>query len=289
MTLIVGIKCKDAVVLAADSQISYGHSSLRTDIQKIEQVDFANMPVLVALADHVSNAGKFIDKFRKSASKLSPQTIEEIGSISQSVMTELRQEIRAKYDNCRAPKLDKIIAEKSLNCSMTIAAYINNESHLIKIDLMDCSYDRSRALYETDGCGASLADYILKEYHQPNENFELTALLAAYTVWRVTKHDRYCRQPLVMGAVMRPGGILKHEYPRARMFSSGRVNGLIQIGKQIEGATRETRNAVIRNAFAVRAAEEMKWASEMMLPYPLTRQAVEEMMGNPDAPESAEP
>jgi len=37
MTLIVGIKYKDGVILAADSQISYGYSNQRTDTQKIRK------------------------------------------------------------------------------------------------------------------------------------------------------------------------------------------------------------------------------------------------------------
>lgn len=286
MTLIVGIKTKDAVILAADSQISYGYSSQRTDTQKIEKVDFADLSVLVALAENVANARRFIDIFREHAKGVSPNNADEVGKVAQQAMRILRNEIREVHGDCTADELTKIITEQSLNCSMTIAVYMNREPHLIKIDLLRSIFERSRANYETDGCGASLADYILTEYFQPNEGYDINLLLATYAVWQVTRHDRYCRGPIVVGVVHRPGGIGKQKHSRAWMLSREAIDGLVEIGRDLDGATQAVRNAMIRAEFKAQEQAIAEWMRKEAddLP-PLTPKDIASMQGDPDAPD----
>ncbi len=287
MTLIVGIKFKEGVILAADSQISYGYSSQRTDTQKIEEVKFADMPVLVALAENVANARRFIDIFREQAKGLSPNSADEVGKTAQQAMRTLRSEIREVHGNCNADELNKIITERALNCSITIAVYMNREPHLIKLDLLGSIFERSRANYETDGCGASLADYILTEYFQPNESYDINLLLATYAVWQVTRHDRYCRGPVVVGVVFRPGGYGKQKHSRTWMLSREAVDGLIEIGRDLDGATQAVRNAMIRAEFEAQAkAMEEWWKKEAANLPPLTKEEIESMQSDhPDMPD----
>ena len=290
MTLIVGIKFKEGVILATDSQISYGYSNQRTDTQKIEEVKFANMPVLVALAEDVANARRFIDIFREQAKVLSPNNADEVGIAAQQAMRTLRNEIREVHGNCSAEELNEIINKQALNCSMMIALYMNGEPHLIKVSLSRTVFERCRANYETDGCGAPLADYILTEYFRPNEDYDTNLLLATYAAWQVTRHDRYCRGPIVVGAVMRPGGLGKQRHSRAWMLSAEAIEGVLEIGQKIESATRETRNAVIRAEFEAQTAAVLEWVERegARLP-PLTRKDIEAMQGDPDAPELEPP
>lgn len=286
MTLVVGIKCKEGVILAADSQISYGHSSQRTDTKKIEEVKFAEMSVLVALAENVANARRFMDIFREQAKDASPTNPDEVGKMSQHAMRSLRNEIREVYGNCGADELNKIIGEQSLNCSVMIALYMNREPHLIKINLLSCLFERVRANYETDGCGGSLADYLLTEHYRSGDSFDFCTLLATYVVWQVNQHDRYCRGPIVVGVVGRPGGIGRQKHSRTWMLKTEAVDGLIQISQDIEGATREMRREMIRDEFNARTASAAEWAKKESanLPPP-TKEEIESMRGDPDAPD----
>jgi 20S proteasome alpha/beta subunit len=86
MTLIVAVKSEDAVIIAADSQISYDHSSKRMDIDKIEQVKFKNFPALVALSGNVANAHRFIDILRRTAAQSEPASADETGIVVQTAM-----------------------------------------------------------------------------------------------------------------------------------------------------------------------------------------------------------
>jgi len=268
MTLIVGIKYKDGVILAADSQISYGQSSQRTDTRKIEEVKFADMSVLVALAEHVGNARRFIDIFRDQARSVTVNNADEVGRLAQQAMRTLRNEIREVHANCGADELARIISQQALNCSMTIAVFVNGQPHLIRIDLATCIYERSRANYETDGCGASLADYILKEFCEPNGGYDVNLLLATYAVWQVTNHDRYCRGPIVVSVIARPGGLGKQRHSRCWTLSTEAIDNLTQIAKDLDGATRQVREAMIRAELQAQAEAMAKWIEKEMKALP---------------------
>lgn len=254
MTLIVGIKSKTGVVFAADRQITYGVSNFRTDIEKIERVDFQNFPAMVALADNVKNAQRFIDVLRPLAAEAAPKSADEVGVVAQKAMWVVRNEIRQTHEGETA-SLNDIIKTESLNCCMMIGFYLNGESHIIKTDLLTPNYERSRAAYETEGCGADLADFILKEYFEPGVDLDRTVLLAVYTVWIVTQNDRYCREPLTVNVAIGPGGLDSDGKPRVRMFSPEKVNEFVTMAKEVEKASKHSRRATIQNQFSARETE----------------------------------
>jgi 20S proteasome alpha/beta subunit len=66
MTIIVGLICKDGIVLAGDSQTTTG-TSKRCDAKKFALVKFTDAEVLVAQAGNASTAGRAIEIFRDSA------------------------------------------------------------------------------------------------------------------------------------------------------------------------------------------------------------------------------
>ncbi len=254
MTLIVGLKSERAIVFAADRQISYGDSSLRTDVEKIERIDFANFPAMVALADNVDNAHHFIDVFRGIAKSESPQSAEDVCAVAKRAMWVVRGETKKIYEDEKDP-LDDVIRTKSLNCSATIGFLIDGTPEIAQINLLTMKCAPSRAKYETDGCGANLADFLLREYHEPKLNFDRSVLLAAYIVWVVTQHDRYCREPITIGAIVGPGGLDSDGKPRLRMFSPERVARLVNLAKGVDQASKKTRHQVIHDYFAARDAE----------------------------------
>ena len=255
MTLIVAVKTRDAVIIAADSQISFDHSSKRMDIQKIEQVKFQNFPALVALADNVTNCHRFVDILKTSASESAPKTAYEAGLIIQNAMRTLRNEIGEIYHTHIADELDKIIRERNLNCSITVGFCLNREPHLIQTNLLEVSYAKSTAEYETDGCGAALANFILAECYVPKSDFKRSALIAVYAVWTVIKYDRYCEGPIVVHATSYPGLSNADTPPRIIKFPQELVNDLVSIIEKADAATKKTRRDIIGAEFDIRTAE----------------------------------
>ena len=93
-----------------------------------------------------------VDILRTLARDADPTSADEAGLVIQSAMRALRNEIGENLGVSKADELDKIIREQSLNCSMTIGFYLNQQPHIIKTNLLRVSYERSRANHETDGC-----------------------------------------------------------------------------------------------------------------------------------------
>jgi hypothetical protein len=63
VTIIIGIICKDAIVLASDSQTTSGGMK-RTDTDKISSIKFATKPVLVAEAGNAGTSARALEILR---------------------------------------------------------------------------------------------------------------------------------------------------------------------------------------------------------------------------------
>src|SRR5438477_1615303 len=66
MTIIVGLVCKDCIVMASDSQTTDGFSK-RCDTEKISTVQFVNSQVLVAASGMSSLSNQAVAVFQKLA------------------------------------------------------------------------------------------------------------------------------------------------------------------------------------------------------------------------------
>lgn len=257
MTLVVAAKASNAVVIAADRQISYDHSSLRTDIEKIACVEFGNFPAIVALADNLTNSQRYIAILRDIAKHQKPQSAGEAGLVIQRAMEQLRREVKNTYRD-EAEDFDQFIREKALSCSMTVGFCVDNKPHIVTTNLLRPTYHLSNAHYETEGCGATLANFILAEYFTPSSDFERVALIAVYAVWMVIKYDCYCKGPITVWITCPPGGAYKNLRPRAIQFSESRVDDLVSIVRQMDAATKETRHRLIDNQLEERRQQLMR-------------------------------
>jgi 20S proteasome alpha/beta subunit len=258
MTLIVAAKSKHAVVIAADRQISFDHSALRTDIEKVYRVDFQNLSVAVALADNVTNSLRFIAILKGTAKHCSPQTPDEVGLVVQRAMEQLRREIGKTYAG-ENNDLNALITQRSLNCSITVGFSLNWEPHIVQTNLLAPTYYKTTAEYETDGCGSNLANFFLAEYFTPKSDLEHTALIAIYAVWAVIEYDRYCKGPITVWIACPPGGLMSNGKPRALQFSQSRIDDLVAIVKEIDAATKETKRNVVNEQFEIRRQRLLKF------------------------------
>lgn len=279
MTLIVAAKSKHAVVIAADSQISFDHSALRTDICKIERIEFKNFPAMVALADNVTNALRYITILREMAKRCAPESADEAALVVQRAMEKLRRETARTYAG-ENKDLDTLIKERELNASITVGFCLGWEPHIVTTNLLRPTAQRSRAQYETDGCGSPMANFMLAEYFTPKGDLDYTALIAVYAVWAVSEYDRFCKGPILVWVACPPGGFGNHNDRKSRIieFSRERINDLLAIVREIDSATKDTRSKVIADAFAIRAEAFRKLMDKEIasLPPP-TEQELKEM------------
>lgn len=261
MTLIVALKYDRGLVLAAERQVTYDESKIRTDIEKIERVEFQNLPVLVAVVHDIDNGFRFIDKFKRAAKQTAATSAEDIGLVAQRAMLELRDDIRRAHSDDKRT-VNQIIEANNVCCYITIGVFINQEPHIIQLSLLKPQSAVSHGTYETDGCGASLADYFLAEYYNPGLDFEHAVITALYAMWIVTQHDAFCRGPISLSCAIGPGGLGDSKRPRVITFSPERIDDFLAIVKEIHSATHSARKEVIRAELERREAEYFRLIEE---------------------------
>lgn len=191
VTLLIGIKCKDAIVMASDSQITAG-TSKRLDGSKMETVNFGNFPVLVAQSGSVIHSNRFVDILSKDVVGLTASSASDIRDAAQSAMRKLRLEIRETRFGISADELDLHLMTAGLQVGVMLGFYLNGAPHIVSLDLGTAMAHQSRFFYEADGCGATLGNYLLAELATQKMEFLEAAGLAVYVMEQVKKHDSAC-------------------------------------------------------------------------------------------------
>jgi hypothetical protein len=100
MTLIVGVVCQNEIVVASESQYTFGQQKDLT-ANKIHQLNFAGVPVLIAESGHAEGSHEAIDLITQASIGAS---VEKPDSISQ-VVEECVQQVLAK-PFCGAEELE---------------------------------------------------------------------------------------------------------------------------------------------------------------------------------------
>lgn len=191
VTIIVGIKCKGCIVLASDSQITYGNSK-QLDGEKIEAVYLSGMPVLVAQSGDVAMSGRFVDIFREEGSSFSPRTAIDVAIKAQDSMRKLRAELRAVRFGCSSDELNESLRKAVLECEVMIGFYMGGQPHIYTVNVSNASYVKSTSYYDSIGCGGVLGRYLLAELTEPSMDPKLGALSAIQIIETVKKHDAFC-------------------------------------------------------------------------------------------------
>jgi 20S proteasome alpha/beta subunit len=222
VTIIVGIKCKDAIVLASDSQMTYG-TNKQMDGTKIETISFGQLPVLVAQSGDLRMSGRSVDVLRGLARNSEPKTVEEVGMIAQDAMRAFRNELRLVRFNCSSEELDESLRKQGIECEIMLGFFVGGKAHLLTVNLAQAVYMKSISHYEAIGCGGSLGQFLLDENTTPAMDMRSASLVAIYVVEIVKRHDAYCGGPTKVGIVtkdMAEHGITSVSFPQENVEQS---------------------------------------------------------------------
>ena len=178
MTLIIGARCKDGVVLVADKKVTEGNTSIAQD--KITILPFG---VAVSGAGHTDFFDKFSIKLKnyliqrsaeieqlkakKEIPKDSPlySYIDEFITDCETLIVKLREDYRE--------------VEPQLHLLMSLRNENNSELHFIA---MDSGVDSIRKTFKTIGSGSPYADFFLRELWNPNLTMEEMAKIGTFII-----------------------------------------------------------------------------------------------------------
>ena len=108
MTLIVGIICKDGIVLAADSQTTKGMAK-QPGANKIRVIEFANGKALVAESGSASLSASVIDLFQGKAAGRKIENEMTIAKIAEESVREIRNSLTSLHPNNTSPDRKSVV------------------------------------------------------------------------------------------------------------------------------------------------------------------------------------
>ena len=194
VTIIVGIICKDKIVLTSDSQTSFG-SSKRTDTNKISVVKFAdNNPVLVAQSGNAELSSRAIEQFEKLAKTTQFDDYRRPVEAMEEALRLLKQDvIRLNNWESNRELAHEFFQDLDNNFSLMIAYYYGAPPlpYLYTVSFWPGIAARQYG-YSTLGCGSTVAEFILSRSKVSEMETSYAIMTAIYTVEEVKKVDAFC-------------------------------------------------------------------------------------------------
>jgi 20S proteasome alpha/beta subunit len=219
VTIIIGIICKNSIVLASDSQTTYG-TIQRLDTPKISTLDFANVEVLIAQSGNVTLSARAVEILTELSAGKKLDDYRAVADMAQKALRKVKDELREQNFDCGSEELHKHIHQNGLNFELMIAHFYNGKPYIYTIDFAVGIATKSSHPFIAIGCGSGLATYILSWFgigkSMPTNHGMIAAL---YTIEEVKKVDPYCGGKTRV-AILAPGGIQPGKNVKDGMTSS---------------------------------------------------------------------
>ena len=202
MTIIVGLVCRNSIVLANDSQQSRGDSKEMTKF-KIRAVEFKGGvdKILVAQAGTAETSTAIINNMAKLASSQPMGDEDHVRALVRQAIIQERQRLRRHHLDCSMEELSKIIFAQGLNCTLMTAFYVSDHAFLDTYDF-DSGLEREReGWFRCIGIGETLANYILREVSEPDMDDRLGRAIAVHVTDKVIQNVRDCFEPIRVATI----------------------------------------------------------------------------------------
>lgn len=200
VTILIGFKTKHGVLLASDSQTTYG-TEKRLNARKILPVTFKDgHSGLVAQAGNVTTGGAAVDLLAMLCSQSPVENEHSFGYLAETAVRALRDKMRDQQGGCTHEKLNQFIRNEGLDCELMLASFVNQKPQIFTINLLVGISAMERSQLSVLGCGGSLASFLLRDTEHLAENgFGETMCIALSAIEKVKQFDAFCGGPARIG------------------------------------------------------------------------------------------
>ncbi len=197
VTIVVGIICEDAIVLASDSQTTYSPisgASQRLDTPKISTLElFNDVIALVAQAGNATLSGRAVEILTDLAKGKEIKDYRALADMAQESVRKVKQELREQNLGCSMEELHEHIQKNELNFELMIAHYHDSKPYIFTLNFAVGIASKSPHPFLAIGCGSAVATYILGWFKLGSKTpFQHAQLAAIYAIEEVKKVDPYC-------------------------------------------------------------------------------------------------
>lgn len=217
MTIIVGLICKDGVVVASDSQAGSfkGVHVKRLDYTKIYDFSFDGATVIATGAGETPFITRAIEIFEARAKGVKFNKAREVADLAESVMNEVNKRYVVDRDKelgfLKAPdtKSPSSQDERTLGFALLLGVCCGQES-LIYTVYPDGVAERAER-YASLGSGSAFAEYLLPRLHRYDLSLDEAVRVAVYVVEEVKKVDVHCGGPTQIVSVNCTSGVSRKD------------------------------------------------------------------------------
>jgi 20S proteasome alpha/beta subunit len=193
VTVIVGIICKDSIVLASDSRTTTEGEYLyfRDDAAKISMIELAadggrRPRALIAQSGHADLSSRTVEIMERTARDRSLNDYRAVADLAEAAVRELRE--KAFGNRCLTSE-----EAEQFRFQLMIAHSFNGKPHLFTL-----TFDHGVALWTrgvnlaTLGCGGPLAQFLLKPFDLASMETPVATAAAVYAIEAVKSFDPRC-------------------------------------------------------------------------------------------------
>jgi 20S proteasome alpha/beta subunit len=204
VTLIVGIICKDGIVLAADSQTTRG-ASKQSGTDKINVIEFANGKALMAESGSAALSGRVIEIFQKKSAATKITDESTISKLAEESLREVRLSITSLHPEKNTSEDWQDYFGREINYfELMLAYYFNRKPHLYIFNPLWAIPVKSSSYFATSGIAAELANYILREHTEPKMDSEFASVIAIKVVEDAIEYVEGCGSPPRVALIQPP-------------------------------------------------------------------------------------
>jgi 20S proteasome alpha/beta subunit len=273
VTLIVGIICKDGIVVAGDSQTTWG-TGKSWSANKMTELDHVYGRALVAESGALVTSARGVEHLVKNASNRELMDTLAIPGLAAKAIRNVREELRQQQFDCSAEELQDFIFREELDCELMIAHYDNGPA-IDTIRLTVGIPKRAKSFFETTGSGADLADYLLTDMCNPDMDCKTASVIAVHVIEIAKRHDPYCGGPTKLGVLplptahsdlvnppsLMPASVfdsIRHYYKPAIILSQSETDEIVKMVSEVEKQTTKKRSEIIRDELKRRSRRRLK-------------------------------
>jgi 20S proteasome alpha/beta subunit len=200
VTIAIGLICKRAIIIASDSQTTYG-AAKSLDCQKISLVQFRDAQVAVAASGISELSNKAVQIMQRKAKDISLETPETVPSVAQDAVREIRNHLVEINKGCFTDEGWKRFFIEENPFELLVGFYFKEHPHLFTINLDWAIPILVTGRYKGTGGGKNFAEYLLKEYLQSDPDFEFGLAVSVAVIDKTIDNIDGCGRPIWLGMV----------------------------------------------------------------------------------------
>lgn len=202
MTLIVGIVCKDGVLISSDSQTTDEWGMARTDATKIYKIEMADKSSgLVATAGGVEWGIQIVEIMENMARQTKMEQYRSLADLAEKANEQIKQRERHTFRRSSS-ELKRHFEEN--RCVLLIANCFKGKPYIftLKSDGLVSPTPLKNQLFTAVGNSYAVANYILKKFDFSEMMVGIAEVIGLYTINEVIHaKDTSCYYPLQVGYV----------------------------------------------------------------------------------------